>query len=442
MSGESASKNEMTRKRLHDILGLPLHAPTSELHTAADRLLSFLRARYELAGADEGQEQAQLRKEIAALERALARYAPSVVGPPQPGPEAGPPRQVKRPTDRLSLAAAMAGALLTLIFLIWYSGGFAPSEEEPGRMFGLQEPAQLLILGRHENATLFVLDADRERVLAESPAQGAVLELKPGRYALEVRREDCAEQWTRSVFFESGQTYRFEPTPCSPTGTLQLTSNIEGTQLFIDDRAVGDKTQGEHSLPPGEHSIRIEKNGYKVYETKLVVEAGETTEQHAVLESDTSASSVVQPPSPFAFEAPSLDAPAVTQPEPFDLGDLRDSIAPSRKKGGSTRLLERSGLGGLPDGGSTAWHDRVSGEFLGRFDRDASGRIDQLEESESIGCAYWQETEASFEQGGLGLSMARYYGFDGSEWHNGALGFSRQMRGVAYDRMRECGLQT
>ena len=412
MSGESASQNEMTRKRLHDILGLPLHAPTSELHTAAERLLSFLRARYELAGSGEGQEQSPLRNEIDALERALARYAPSVVGPPQPGPEAGPPRQVKRPTDRLSLAAAMAGALLTLIFLIWYSGGFAPSEEEPGRMFGLQEPAQLLILGRHENATLFVLDADRERVLAESPAQGAVLELKPGRYALEVRREDCAEQWTRSVFFESGQTYRFEPTPCSPTGKLQPASDVEGTQLVIDDRKVGDKTQVEHSLPPGEHSIRTEKNGYLAYETKHLV------------------------------EAPSLDAPAVTQPEPFDLGDLRDSIAPSRKKGGSTRLLERSGLGGLPDGGSTAWHDRVSGEFLGRFDRDASGRIDQLEESESIGCVYWQETEASFEQGGLGLSMARYYGFDGSEWHDGALGFSRQMRGVAYDRMRECGLQT
>jgi len=412
MVGESASKNEMTRKRLHDILGLPLHAPTSELHTAADRLLSFLRARYELAGADEGQEHARLRKEIAVLERALARYAPSVVAPPKPRPKAGPSRQLTRPTDRISLAAAMAGALLTLILLIWYSGGFAPSEEEPDRMFGLQEPAQLLILGRHGNATLFVLDADREQVLAESPAQGAVLELEPGRYALLVRREDCTEEWTRSVFFESGQTYRFEPTPCSADGTRQMASNVEGTQLVTDDRAEGDKAQGEHSLPLEEHSIRTEENGYPSYDTKYVV------------------------------ETPSIDAPAVTQPEPFDLGDLRDSIAPSQKIGGSTRLLERSGLGRLPDGGSTAWHDRVSGAFLGRFDRDASGRIDQLEESESIGCAYWQETEASFEQGGLGLSMARYYGFDGSEWHDGALGFSRQMRGVAYDRMLECGLQT
>ena len=82
MSGESASKNEMTRKRLHDILGLPLHAPTSELHTAAERLLSFLRARYELAGSGEGHEQSPLRDEIVALDRAHARYAPSVVGPP------------------------------------------------------------------------------------------------------------------------------------------------------------------------------------------------------------------------------------------------------------------------------------------------------------------------------------------------------------------------
>ena len=37
--------------------------------------------------------------------------------------------------------------------------------------------------------------------------------------------------------------------------------------------------------------------------------------------------------------------------------------------------------------------------------------------------------------------MARYYGFDGSEWHPGALGFDRTLRSVAYERMRDCGLQ-
>jgi hypothetical protein len=95
----------------------------------------------------------------------------------------------------------------------------------------------------------------------------------------------------------------------------------------------------------------------------------------------------------------------------------------------------------LPDGGSTAWHDRVSREIITRFDTDGSGRIDQLAESESISCALWREIEEDFERGGLGLSMARYYGFDGTEWHVNALGFSRDMRSAAYEKMKECGLQ-
>ena len=47
----------------------------------------------------------------------------------------------------------------------------------------------------------------------------------------------------------------------------------------------------------------------------------------------------------------------------------------------------------------------------------------------------------AFERGGLGLSMARYFGFDGSEWHPNALGFARKLRSAAYAKMKECGLQ-
>ena len=81
-----------------------------------------------------------------------------------------------------------------------------------------------------------------------------------------------------------------------------------------------------------------------------------------------------------------------------------------------------------------------SGEFLARYDHDRSGAIDQIKENDAVSCSDWRQTEQSFERGGLGLSMARYYGFDGSEWHLAALGFARTMRGAAYFRMRECGL--
>ena len=94
-----------------------------------------------------------------------------------------------------------------------------------------------------------------------------------------------------------------------------------------------------------------------------------------------------------------------------------------------------------PRGGSTTWHDAVSGQLISRFDRDGSGRIDRVEESEAIPCEIWVELERDFDEGGLGLSMSRNYGFDGSEWIDGALGFSRDIRSAVYAKMLECGLK-
>jgi hypothetical protein len=106
-----------------------------------------------------------------------------------------------------------------------------------------------------------------------------------------------------------------------------------------------------------------------------------------------------------------------------------------------TRLLDLDDArGNRPRGGSTTWHDAVSRQLVSRFDRDGSGRIDRVEESEAISCELWRELERDFDEGGLGLSMARNYGFDGSEWIDGALGFSRSIRSAVYAKMLECGL--
>jgi len=64
----------------------------------------------------------------------------------------------------------------------------------------------------------------------------------------------------------------------------------------------------------------------------------------------------------------------------------------------------------------------------------------RVEESEAIPCEIWREIERDFDEGGLGLSLSRNYGFDGSEWIDGALGFSREIRSAVHARMQECGL--
>ena len=141
---------------------------------------------------------------------------------------------------------------------------------------------------------------------------------------------------------------------------------------------------------------------------------------------------------------PSNAPPDAVGPESFDLPDLRKQIAPDPQDlaGASQEILEnRDGSAAHSDGGSTRWHDRVSARFLKRYDTDGSGQIDRLAESEAIPCSVWLEIERDFDGGGLGLSMVRYYGFDGSEWHPDALGFAEAHRSAVFEKMKECGLQ-
>jgi len=103
---------------------------------------------------------------------------------------------------------------------------------------------------------------------------------------------------------------------------------------------------------------------------------------------------------------------------------------------------ERARLEKLKDGERRAeLTARSKKQLRERFDRDGSGEIDRLEESEAISCSIWREVERDFDRGGLGLTMAHYFGFDGSEWHPGALAVARAHRSAVYAKMRECGLE-
>ena len=417
------------RQQLARVLGLPEDAPIAALRPAAARLLSALkRRRAACADPDEGLD---LDLEIAELEQAITRYV-STRGS----------RKALRVTDRRPLMGALLGTAAAVIIWLFGSSGLSGDAETEAPRPTAGIAARLELTGPLAGATLRVLDADREKVWAELPAQDAVLELQRGRYALEVSRPDCPDRWTRSTFFEAGQTYRFAPSICSGEGQLVIRSNVEADQLIVDGAKLGAPGTGALGLTVGDHEIRLEKAGYRAYETSVRIRPDETLEMRAQL-APTRPEATAPASADLARSLLPSPAPptAAAAPEPFDLGELREAIAPRPGQEAATRLLQREGLGGLPDGGSTAWHDRMSRTFLDRFDSDASGRIDRLEESDAVSCDYWRETEASFERGGLGLSMAHYYGFDGSEWHRDALGFTRAIRAAAYDRMRACGLQ-
>jgi hypothetical protein len=425
---------EHDRARLARILGLPREAGADALRKEGQRLILSLRRRAEIID-ESGSIDAALSAEIASLDSALKRFAP-------PRRTSAGDLNRRSAKDRTGLVAILLGSAFIIAFLI------ATSTED--RIVRAPETntssvpsymARLVVTGPVGNATLRVLTADRDEILRTLPASGANVDLVPGRYAIEVDAEGCENRWTRLIFLAAGATHRVHPTLCGSPGTVRIQTEVAGAQLYIDDVKTGEPGQDLHSLSAGEHEIRVEKAGYRPFKTAVRIEPGRKAQIVVELVPESPQENIRQEDLAFAFASPVLSPAEISKPAPFDLADFSESLVPKWEPSRPNTARASQGLGRLPDGGSTDWHARVAVEFIARYDHDRSGAIDQIKESDAVSCTDWRQTEHSFERGGLGLSMARYYGFDGSEWHFAALGFSRTMRSAAYTRMRECGLQ-
>lgn len=417
------------------VLALPDEASPAAIRAAANRLTDWLAARR--AQADPAETEA-LRLELAELgeatDRILRERAARAAIRPDRTPSRGP-------------AAWIVAALALLALFSAYSAGFRVTRGETGEPPALYAaPGRIFLEGELEGATLRVFDADRAEVFAEQPARGARLELDPGRYALEVARADCPDAWTRSVFVEPDSVQRFAPEVCSGHGQLVVRANTTEDRLRIDELDVGHTGDRPHRLGVGEHAIRVDKAGFRSFEARVRVLRDEVVELRADLVPLAPGESAGRP-LPVAKVAPSTPPVEAASAAPgFSAGELRAELAPPSIEAPDLGLprrgdfLMREGLPAMPDGGSTAWHDRVARDLRERFDTDHSGEIDQLAESEAIACSIWKEIERDFDRGSLGMSMAHYFGFDGSDWHPGALAVARSHRSAVYAKMQECGL--
>ena len=426
----------LSRHRLARILGLDEEASREEIDARLPGLLSRLGQRL---GAADTEEAIRLREEIADL-------ATSRAGIAAPLERFAAPKGVGRSNTRLG---AVFGAGLTLCLLIAYASGYRIVQTKIDDVAALPTRPGILILdGPLSTATLRVFDADREELLHKGPADGAHLEVGPGRVALDVRREDCPDHWTRSVYFEERSIHRFEPEICRGQGRLTVRSNVSQDRLRIDGLEFGATNDQPHLLATGDHTIRVDKIGYQPFMGTVRIRPDEGLELRAELIADDGGGSPRGRPMPVTKLFPSATpSAALSSGDGFaalDMSGLGDSIANPTVDFEVSRLLPPNAEDAYytaSAAGSTRWHDRVSADMIARYDLDASGQIDQLAESEAISCRVWREIERDFDGGGLGLSMARYFGFDGSEWHPNALGFARAHRSAAFAKMKECGLQ-
>lgn len=67
-------------------------------------------------------------------------------------------------------------------------------------------------------------------------------------------------------------------TPVPATGSLSVTTDPAGAQIFIDEVLRGTSPSTISDLPTGSHTIRFEKDGYRSLSMPVVVNGGTTTE--------------------------------------------------------------------------------------------------------------------------------------------------------------------
>ncbi|MHA7837494.1 MAG: PEGA domain-containing protein [bacterium] len=430
------------------MLGLDETASRAEIEQAGRHLLQILERRERRIAAGTRAAEA-LARERDTLVRSLEHWTSPL--PAEAGARSSSEALVSRPgRASRALRTALILTLLAVSLGAWLAGYRIIGPDAGAAGAGASEPgaesgqARLIVDSRPKGAELRIRRSDDDELLLKIAADGARLEIDPGRYELEVAREDCPDSWRRSVALAPGRTRRFEPSICQGEGRLVVRSNVVDDRLRIDGFDYGSTRPEAHVLAVGDHTIRVDKRGHAPFEGEVRLAPGETLEVHAELVPLDAARARKGRPLPFEHTPPTpppaaspktagdREAPRVS---PLDLDlDLPPVGIPDRL------LSLEDGRGNRPRGGSTTWHDAVSRQMVARFDQDGSGLIDRVEESEAIPCEIWREIERDFDEGGLGLSLSRNYGFDGSEWIDGALGFSREIRSAVHARMQECGL--
>ena len=77
------------------------------------------------------------------------------------------------------------------------------------------------------------------------------------------------------------------------TGTLSVATNPAGAQVFVDDVMRGLSPANLPALPAGQHTLRLEKSGYRNMTVPVSIEAGKTTDYSTGLEAESGSMGIV-----------------------------------------------------------------------------------------------------------------------------------------------------
>lgn len=92
--------------------------------------------------------------------------------------------------------------------------------------------------------------------------------------------------------------YQYSDGVGATTGFISISSSPQGARIYLDDEPDGDTPRTLIGIPPGSHTIRLEKSGYEDYTETVHVSAGGET----IVSASLSASTIGQ-----AEETPGMD---------------------------------------------------------------------------------------------------------------------------------------
>jgi hypothetical protein len=295
---------------------------------------------------------------------------------------------------------AAADALVTVIAV---GAAAAPADAATGVAVASTR-MELIAEANLPGATLQIRSEPGAAPEVEGPADSRSYWLESGDYELRVSHPDCPDSWDQTVRAERGGQLELSPMVCVETGWLLVKASEPDAQVVIDGKQSGTAGPIRRSLSVGEHRVQVEKRGFESWQGLVEIQSAQLLELWAELE---------RAKEQEKREGQRESEPTVSKQE--------------------ARAVHEN------------WHDRVTQWLLARYDSDGSGLIDTLDELERIPCDEWLSLEASFDRGGLGLSLIRIYGLDhvdtGGDWVENALGIGYGMSDHAYKRMRTCGLK-
>ncbi len=97
--------------------------------------------------------------------------------------------------------------------------------------------------------------------------------LVPGYHTIEIKKGEYSP-YTTTVYLSAGEIKNITVSLIPQFGILNVSSNILGSEVFIDDRKIGTTPIENYKLPIGFHTVRVTKEGYSSSIQNITVEPG------------------------------------------------------------------------------------------------------------------------------------------------------------------------